>query len=230
MPYENEHACRKNSPEKYDKFRRGKRKHAGKEYSIIFGKLKNSNKWEEQAYRYNRETWTVEAAHKHCKDHDGTFEAAAKEQKQEEFKCECIKCGHKMVSDKHCTELKCEKCGGKMRRQERPGPGKDLENNKTQEQLDKILKEFPFVKETLLQLQLDVESLTEEDPEDIFSLGNGVEDIEQEPEHIIALDDEEVEQQILTLDEDEVDVDGLTSEEVKDVVISTLKSELGRLD
>jgi len=44
-------------------------------------------------------------------------------QKAEEYKCECIECGYKMTSDKHCNELKCPECGGQMRRVERPGPG-----------------------------------------------------------------------------------------------------------
>jgi len=40
------------------------------------------------------------------------------------YKCECISCGYKMTSDKHCVTLTCPKCGGKMRRQERPGTGR----------------------------------------------------------------------------------------------------------
>lgn len=39
------------------------------------------------------------------------------------FNCECIKCGHKQSSDKHCKDLKCSECGGTMRRIERPGKG-----------------------------------------------------------------------------------------------------------
>ena len=44
-------------------------------------------------------------------------------QKAEKYNCECIKCGYKMTSDKHCNEIKCPECGGQMRRVERPGPG-----------------------------------------------------------------------------------------------------------
>lgn len=40
-----------------------------------------------------------------------------------EYSCECIECGHRMQSDEHCKDLKCPKCGGIMRRRERPGPG-----------------------------------------------------------------------------------------------------------
>ena len=41
----------------------------------------------------------------------------------EKYNCECIECGHKMVSEEHCDKLTCSECGGKMRRVERPGPG-----------------------------------------------------------------------------------------------------------
>ena len=41
------------------------------------------------------------------------------------YNCECIKCGYKMTSDKHCKDIKCPKCGGTMRRVERPGPGEE---------------------------------------------------------------------------------------------------------
>ena len=47
------------------------------------------------------------------------------------YECECIDCGATVTSDQHCNELKCEKCGGQMRRKERPGPGKEKqEGNK----------------------------------------------------------------------------------------------------
>jgi len=42
-----------------------------------------------------------------------------------EYNCECIECGHKMKSEKHCADIKCPECGGEMRRAERPG--KDLD-------------------------------------------------------------------------------------------------------
>ena len=76
-PYPNEHACRLNDPGKYDKFRRSKRKHDGKEYSVIYGKKKDSDTWEEQAYRYNKDTWDAGAARSHCSNHNGSFEAAS---------------------------------------------------------------------------------------------------------------------------------------------------------
>jgi len=38
--------------------------------------------------------------------------------------CACIKCGYQMVSESHCEDLKCPKCGGQMRREERPGIGR----------------------------------------------------------------------------------------------------------
>lgn len=47
------------------------------------------------------------------------------EEEKKKYNCECIKCKHKMESDKHCNEIKCPECGGEMRRAERPGPGKE---------------------------------------------------------------------------------------------------------
>lgn len=53
------------------------------------------------------------------------------EQKEKTYDCECIECGHTEESKKHCKDIKCSKCGGQMRRKERPGPG---QNNKDEEQ------------------------------------------------------------------------------------------------
>lgn len=44
---------------------------------------------------------------------------------KKKFDCECIECGWKVKSTKHCRDLKCKKCGGEMRREDRPGPGKE---------------------------------------------------------------------------------------------------------
>lgn len=40
------------------------------------------------------------------------------------FKCSCVDCGYKMESSRHCDELACPKCGGKMRNVDRPGVGR----------------------------------------------------------------------------------------------------------
>jgi len=79
-PYPNEHACRLKNPKDFEpkSFKRTTRKHDGKEYSIIMGKLKGEKTMTEQAYRYDKETWKENEAKKHCKDHKGTFEAAKK--------------------------------------------------------------------------------------------------------------------------------------------------------
>jgi hypothetical protein len=87
-PYPNEHACRLKDPSKFDKFRRGKRDHEGKSYSIIFGHPKDGGGWEEQAYRYAKDTWTAAEAGKHCRSHDGKFEAASDDGKS----VECAEC------------------------------------------------------------------------------------------------------------------------------------------
>jgi len=46
-----------------------------------------------------------------------------------EYNCSCIDCGHEMKSEAHCNTLKCPKCGGQMRRAERPGPGQQTQKN-----------------------------------------------------------------------------------------------------
>jgi len=43
----------------------------------------------------------------------------------DEYKCECLDCGHKFTSKAHCTDTKCPECGGDCRRAERPGDGKE---------------------------------------------------------------------------------------------------------
>jgi len=124
-PYPNEHACRLKDPDDFQEgtFKRTEREHEGKKYSIIMGKLKDETAMTEQAYRYDKEAWTAAEAKSHCTEHEGTFEPA--QESKAAFECECIECGYKMGSDEHCNELKCPKCGGDMRRVERPGPGKE---------------------------------------------------------------------------------------------------------
>jgi HK97 family phage prohead protease len=78
-PYPNEHACRLNDPGQYDRFARKncEIKHEDKCIDVIYG-IKE-NKSEIQAYRYDKKVWTAQEAGSHCKEHDGTFEAASEE-------------------------------------------------------------------------------------------------------------------------------------------------------
>lgn len=46
------------------------------------------------------------------------------------YKCSCIDCGWETESEKHCKDIKCEKCGGTLRRSERPGPGQETDDAK----------------------------------------------------------------------------------------------------
>lgn len=79
MPYPNEHACRLHSPERYGEWGRVTRQSAsvGKQYSVIRGRKKSDGVWEDQAYRYDRNRWSADEARRHCRRHDGRFEAAA---------------------------------------------------------------------------------------------------------------------------------------------------------
>jgi len=80
-PYPNEHACRLRNPADFDKdsFRRTQRKHDGKVYSVIMGKLKGEDSMTEQAYRYAKDTWRADDARTHCQKHGGSFHEAKKE-------------------------------------------------------------------------------------------------------------------------------------------------------
>jgi hypothetical protein len=63
------------------------------------------------------------------------------EEKQETYQCECIKCGHKIETEKHCKDIKCLKCGGEMRRVERPGSGRSGDNHVTKpEETDEYIR------------------------------------------------------------------------------------------
>ena len=81
-PYPNEHACRLRSPSDFEKdsFVRTSRKHEGKAYSVIMGKLKGKTTLTQQAFRYPKTGWTATQAKSHCTDHKGVlFEPASKD-------------------------------------------------------------------------------------------------------------------------------------------------------
>ena len=78
MPYPNEHACRLQDSADLEIVGSDEREHDDKTYRIIFGKPKDGDGSVEQAYRYLKDTWSEEAARNHCREHDGTFEAAEK--------------------------------------------------------------------------------------------------------------------------------------------------------
>jgi len=48
------------------------------------------------------------------------------------YHCECIECGYKQESEQHCNDLRCPDCGGQMRREDRPGPGRVNQENRLQ--------------------------------------------------------------------------------------------------
>ena len=69
------------------------------------------------------------------------------------FKCSCVECGHKIESAEHCVNLKCPKCGGQMRRVDRPGDGKPEEKKKVEKaeitkEVKEEIKETPKVEDS----------------------------------------------------------------------------------
>lgn len=77
-PFPNEHSCRLNPPDKYDRFARSNcfKKSDGKCIDYIFG-IKKDGKSETQSLRYKKKIWTAADARKHCAGRDGRFEAAS---------------------------------------------------------------------------------------------------------------------------------------------------------
>jgi len=71
------------------------------------------------------------------------------------FNCSCVKCGHKITSDEHCVNLKCPKCGGQMRRADRPGDGKpeDKKTAKVEKSLEKKMEKKEIKKEVEVKEQ-----------------------------------------------------------------------------
>jgi len=101
-PYPNEHSCRLNSPDKYDRFARKncEIKHDGKCIDVIYG-IKD-DKAEIQAMRYDKDVWTADSAKSHCSSHDGSFEPASEKQKEieKDEKIEDIEKEGRVLSDK----------------------------------------------------------------------------------------------------------------------------------
>jgi len=129
-PYANEHSARINDPDKYDEFRR-KNDEFGPGIHVIYGirTVESERKTEVQSIRFDADRFTVAEAKAWLKEHDykpiefipATKQANAEGQKT--YRCECLDCGHVQESNEHCRNVRCEKCGGEMRRIERPGPG-----------------------------------------------------------------------------------------------------------
>ena len=106
--------------------------------------------------------------------------------KDETFDCECIECGHLLKSPAHCNELKCPKCGGQMRRAERPGPGQN------QEQSTKLIKQVSELKTFCEEGFEDIKLLLITDSDKFADrlLGDG-------PESLVPAGDEKKAEQIV---------------------------------
>ena len=76
-PSADNHICRLSTKE-HDKFRSAKRTSDGKPYTVRYGRIKGSTKWEEYEYFYPVASWSATEARAHCKGKKGTFEAAVK--------------------------------------------------------------------------------------------------------------------------------------------------------
>lgn len=80
MPFPNEHACRLESPDGFDKIRRENcaEKSNGKCIDVLYGIDDDGST--RQALRYKTKTWNESDARGHCRNEGGTFEPAAGEE------------------------------------------------------------------------------------------------------------------------------------------------------
>jgi len=101
------------------------------------------------------------------------FITIIEEEEKTKYNCECIECGHKIKSEKHCKDLKCPKCGGTMRRVERPGPGEEskiIYDEKLMKEAEEIGKKI-LKSETFIELTLTEDVVTKpEDTDDSIRL------------------------------------------------------------
>lgn len=76
-PSKENHVCRKGSGD-YVRYRSETRKHNGKTYTVRFG-IRKDGKAEEYEYFYPVAEWSASEARAHCKENEGSFEAALKD-------------------------------------------------------------------------------------------------------------------------------------------------------
>jgi len=187
-PYENEHSCRLQSPDKYKKFARKNcyAKSDGKCIDFIFG-IKEDGKSEVQSMRYNKDEWTEAEAKKHCDEHGGTFEAAKKEKKQDKSLSEIfeLKLGFPNKDDR--KEM-IKKWAGEM----------------NEEEMKDIIKETEGFSGAYLRELVDFAKMIAEDEgiEMSEAMRKSLEKIKKQRESIDSLKKEEIEEKIKSLQEE----------------------------
>lgn len=91
-PSKENHVCTKGGGD-YVRYRSETRKHNGKAYTVRFG-VKKDGKAEEYEYFYPVKEWTAAEARAHCKENEGTFEAALK---NKSLTLVCKSCGETLT-------------------------------------------------------------------------------------------------------------------------------------
>lgn len=76
LPMPNFYSCRLRNPADFQKdtYAQMTRQSDGKTYSIVMARLKGKETMTEQAYRYDKKTWSSAEARSHCERHKGNFE------------------------------------------------------------------------------------------------------------------------------------------------------------
>lgn len=106
-------------------------------------------KWGESGKCY---TYTPGNEQSRKRAHDKAAKQGRAIQVNKEFSCECIECGYTIESDEHCMDIKCPKCGGQMRRKNRPGIGKQSSSKS----YDEILSIIQVIKSEINSIKKDI--------------------------------------------------------------------------
>lgn len=153
-----------------------------------------------------------------CCECEKTFDTATKP--EESFECECIDCGHKFTTQKHCKDIKCPECGGTCRRAERPGPGQSgiTIDTTIPDAIDELAEEA--------KIELDKPISQEELKDEIDYLKDSIEDVGlSEGAKEAALELAEVIKRLTggdIPDDIKKEDDGVTLEQVTEIILSTV--------
>lgn len=90
---------------------------------------------------------------------------ALEDTEESSYKCECLKCGKIINSEKHCKDIKCPACGGDMRRKDRPGTGQPTEKSEKKE--DNKLEEIKVEEVVVETLKVEEVKAEEIKPEEV---------------------------------------------------------------
>jgi len=143
---------------------------------VKYDEKKNSFTWDNPIVRSLKPRGTALTTKEQAK----TLAKLKRTKAEEKFLCECLECGHTIETEEHCIDLECPKCGGQMRRRERPGYGqlhKDDEGKGSE--FGNI--DFKVGDKGSAVIQIHIMGLSDEEAEDLKSVEKKIMIARQDP-------------------------------------------------